>query len=369
MNHLRAGLDVVPVHGKHRHVVRNSVLQSLDLHVIKLNLTCQRVNHLARLNLVERRALGVHDVVVVYPLVGHGIPGNGEVVRAGQGRHLLHAVRGVVHVDVDPLVRVDPLCEIAAVVDLDVGVVPAGTNPERVCHEGERVIRVHLRNQTTTYIEPVVALSILIHEEADNRLVALVLVKVGPVDVELVWDHRAVACAGFTGDSAEHLRDRVGRCQLDQGAAERVGVANHHLVSAFLDILQQVVRLLGLGIHGARALGTHFEAKRHRAVVDIQFRPVRGDQHEVDISRVLLVADAEDGRGQILGHLDGLNHRALFADVAAIRLGDALVENVPVVIEDGVGFFLWHLDDGHEGVFPRLTREVLVVHLGQTTAA
>ena len=130
MNHLSAGLDVVPVHGKHRHVVRNSILQSLDLHVAELGLPRQRINHLARLNLVECRALRVDDVVVVHPLVGHGIPGNGEAVRAGQACHLLDAVRSIVHIYVDALVRVNALCEIAPVVDLDVGVIPTRTKTE-----------------------------------------------------------------------------------------------------------------------------------------------------------------------------------------------------------------------------------------------
>ena len=368
MNHLSAGLNVVPVHGKHRHVVRNSILQSLDLHVAELGLPRQRINHLARLNLVERRALGVDDIVVVHPLVGHGIPGNSEAVRAGQGCHLFDAVRRVVHVDEDPLVRVNALRQIAAIVDLNVGVVPTGTNSERVGLECKRLVGIHSGNQTTAHIESVVALSILVHEEADNRLVALVLVKVGPVDVELVRDHCAVACAGFTGDSAEHLRDRVGRCQLDQGAAERVRIADHHFVGAFLDILQQVVRLLGCCVDGSRAFGADLVAERHRAIVNIQFRTVWGDQHQVDVIRFLLVANTEDRVVQILCNLNGLDDRPLFPDVATPRLGDVLVEDIPVVVEDGVGVFLRHLDDGHEGVLPRFASEVLGVHLGQAAS-
>ena len=107
---------------------------------------------------------------------------------------MLNAVRRIVHVDVDSLVRVNALREVATVVDLDVGVVLSRTKPKRVGQEGERLVGILLGNQTTADVEAILALAILIHEEADKRLATLVLVKVGPVDVELVREHRAVAC-------------------------------------------------------------------------------------------------------------------------------------------------------------------------------
>ena len=101
--------------------------------------------------------------------------------------------------------------------------------------------------------------------------------------------------------------------------------------------------------------------------MNVQLCSIRGDQHQIDIVRFLLVADAEDTGCHILGHLDCFDDRPLFLDAAAARPGNALMEDIPVVIKDGVGVFLRHLDDGHEWVLPRLANKILAVHLCQAT--